>query len=107
LPRVNINNMASVCHLIIGRLESRPRSWPARSRDDALEKLEPAHLSHGVRASEDEKLLRKFAAAGTSFHAYPTSNVLLGAARDYANHPHQAIAGRGLQRDIPTPRRKH
>ena len=105
MPRVN--NMASVCHLIIGRLEWRLRSCPARPEDDALEKLEPAHLSHGVRASEDEKLLRKFAAAGTSFHAYPTSNVLLGAARDYANHPHQAIAGRGLQRDIPTPRRKH
>jgi adenosine deaminase len=54
---------------------------------DALEKLEPRHLSHGVRASEDEKLLRELAAAGTWFHVCPTSNVLLGAARDYANHP--------------------
>jgi adenosine deaminase len=62
---------------------------------DALEKLEPAHLSHGVRASEDEKLLRELAAAGTWFHVCPTSNILLGAAPDYANHPIRQLLDAG------------
>ena len=54
---------------------------------DALEKLEARHLSHGVRAVEDSGLLRELSARGVWFHTCPTSNLMLGVARDYSSHP--------------------
>ena len=62
---------------------------------DALEKLGATHLSHGVGAGKDPALLRELAASGIWFHVCPTSNILLGAAADYANHPIKRLAEAG------------
>ena len=62
---------------------------------DALEKLGATHLSHGVGAGKDPALLRDLAARGIWFHVCPTSNILLGAAADYANHPIKRLAEAG------------
>jgi len=62
---------------------------------DALEKLGATHLSHGVGATKDPALLRELAASGIWFHVCPTSNILLGAATDYASHPIKRLADAG------------
>ena len=64
---------------------------------DALEKLGATHLSHGVGASTDPALLRELAAGGIWFHVCPTSNILLGAATDYASHPIRRLADAGCK----------
>ena len=62
---------------------------------DALEKLGATHLSHGVGAGKDPGLLRELARSGIWFHVCPTSNILLGAATDYASHPIKRLADAG------------
>ena len=62
---------------------------------DALEKLEAPHLSHGVRACEDENLLRELAAGKFWFHTCPTSNILMGVAPDYPRHPIKRLLDAG------------
>ena len=62
---------------------------------EAVEKLQAGHLSHGVRAVEDPALLRELSARGVWFHVCPTSNVLLGVARDYATHPIRRLLDAG------------
>lgn len=61
----------------------------------AVEKLGAEHLSHGVRAVEDPALLRQLSVRGVWFHVCPTSNVLLGVARDYATHPVRRLLDAG------------
>ena len=39
--------------------------------------------------------MREFAASGIWFHVCPTSNILLGAAADYANHPIRRLTDAG------------
>jgi adenosine deaminase len=62
---------------------------------DALEKLGASHLSHGVAVAKDPGLLRELVASGIWFHVCPTSNILLGAATDYASHPIRRLADAG------------
>jgi adenosine deaminase len=62
---------------------------------DALETLGATHLSHGVGASQDPGLVRELAMSGIWFHVCPTSNILLGAASDYANHPIRRLTDAG------------
>jgi len=54
---------------------------------EALEQLDAGHLSHGVRAAEDPGLSRELSARGVWFHTCPTSNVMLGGASGFSDHP--------------------
>jgi adenosine deaminase len=58
----------------------------------------PMHrLGHGVRAIEDPELVRELAERGTVLEVCPTSNVVLGAYRDYAAHPFPALRDAGVR----------
>lgn len=52
-----------------------------------IELLDPERIDHGVRAAEDPDLLREIAARRLPLTVCPTSNVVLGVARDMASHP--------------------
>lgn len=52
-----------------------------------IELLDPERIDHGVRAAEDEELLRELAARRMPLTVCPTSNVVLGVAEDMASHP--------------------
>jgi adenosine deaminase len=54
-------------------------------------------LGHGVRAIEDPELVRELADRGTVLEVCPTSNVVLGAYRDYAAHPFPALRDAGVR----------
>jgi adenosine deaminase len=54
-------------------------------------------LGHGVRAIEDPDLVRELAERGTVLEVCPTSNVVLGAYRDYAAHPFPALREAGVR----------
>jgi len=64
---------------------------------DAIEQLGASHLSHGIGASSDPGLMRELTASGVWFHVCPTSNILLGAATDYASHSIKRLADAGCQ----------
>jgi len=64
---------------------------------DALDKLGATHLSHGIGAAQDEALVEELAARCVWFHVCPTSNVRLGAARDYATHPIRRLLDAGCR----------
>jgi adenosine deaminase len=55
-----------------------------------------ARLGHGVRAVEDPGLVAELAARGTVLEVCPTSNVVLGAYRSYAEHPFPALRAAGV-----------
>jgi len=61
----------------------------------ALAKLGAMHLSHGVGAARDPALLRELAARGVWFHTCPTSNVRLGGASGFADHPIRRLVEAG------------
>lgn len=54
-------------------------------------------ISHGVRAAEDPALLRELATAGVFLHVCPTSNLLLGCAPSYREHPLRSLVDAGVR----------
>jgi adenosine deaminase len=54
-------------------------------------------LGHGVRAVEDPALVRELADRGIVLEVCPTSNVALGAYRDYASHPFPLLRAAGVR----------
>ena len=54
-------------------------------------------ISHGVRAVDDPALLSALAAEGVFLHVCPTSNVLLGCAAGYGQHPLRALLLAGVR----------
>jgi len=53
----------------------------------AVDQLGVGHLAHGVRAVEDAALVRQLAERAIWLHVAPTSNLRLGVAACYADHP--------------------
>jgi adenosine deaminase len=54
-------------------------------------------ISHGVRAVDDPALVCALAAEGVFLHVCPTSNVLLGCATGYGQHPLRALLVGGVR----------
>ena len=63
----------------------------AQSVRVVIEELGVTHISHGVRIFEDPNLVRWIAERGTYLHTCPTSNLRLGVAKSYAEHPLRAL----------------
>jgi adenosine deaminase len=54
---------------------------------EAIDVLEVDRIGHGIRAAEDEALLRTLAARRVPLECCPTSNLRTGVVRDWAEHP--------------------
>jgi adenosine deaminase len=67
-----------------------------RSVWDAL-RLGPQRIGHGVRSTEDPRLLEHLAASGVTLEVAITSNVQTGAARSRAQHQLAALAAAGVR----------
>jgi adenosine deaminase len=59
--------------------------------------LPVTRLDHGVRASEDPQLVREIAVRGLTLNTCPTSNVVLGVYRSYAEHPLPRLREAGVR----------
>jgi adenosine deaminase len=63
---------------------------------DAVVECGARQISHGVRAVEDPALVQDLARRGVVLHVCPTSNVMLGCAKDYRTHPLRALLKSGV-----------
>jgi adenosine deaminase len=63
---------------------------------DALE-VGSERIGHGVTAIHDPALVRHLAEQGTVLEVSPTSNICLGVAPSYAEHPFRALYDAGVQ----------
>lgn len=61
-----------------------------------------SRIGHGVRAAEDQALLRELAERGTVLEVCPGSNIALGLYPDWASHPVQRIADAGVKVTVST-----
>jgi adenosine deaminase len=68
---------------------------PASVRD-AVVACGAVQISHGVRAVEEPALVAELARRRVVLHVCPTSNVMLGCARDHATHPLRALRAAGV-----------
>jgi aminodeoxyfutalosine deaminase len=68
---------------------------------DALA-FDPARLRHGVRAVEDQGLLRELAARGVVCDVCPTSNVALGVTPSLGEHPLPRLLAAGVPCTVGT-----
>lgn len=69
---------------------------PAHVRD-VVDHLRPDRLGHGVRASEDPRLLERIVASGTALEVCPASNVALGVYDSPAAVPLRALLDAGAR----------
>jgi adenosine deaminase len=79
----------------LGLTAHAAEAGPATAVRDAVERLGVRRIGHGSRAAEDPELLKWAADEGVCFEVCPTSNVLTGAARSYAEHPVGAFVRAG------------
>ena len=79
----------------LGLTAHAAEAGPATAVRDAVERLGVRRIGHGSRAAEDPELLKWAADEGVCFEVCPTSNVLTGAARSYAEHPVGAFVHAG------------
>lgn len=63
---------------------------------DAVIECGARQISHGVRAVEEPELVQELVRRGVVLHVCPTSNVMLGCAKDYATHPLRALVAAGV-----------
>jgi len=87
---------------IAGRagLASVPHGGELRGPDhvtQCLDHLHPDRLGHGVRASEDPRVLDRVAAAGVALEVCPSSNVALGVYRTLEEVPVRTLVEHGVQ----------
>ena len=68
----------------------------------ALEVLGADRLRHGIRAIEDEGLVRELADRGTVLDVCPISNLRTGAVRSLAEHPLPQLVSAGVRCSIST-----
>jgi len=68
---------------------------PERVRD-TLEILEVDAIQHGVTAAEDPKLLEELARRGTQLNLGISSNIALGVAGSYEDHPIRTLLAAGV-----------
>jgi adenosine deaminase len=64
---------------------------------EAIDVLEVDRIGHGIRAAEDEALLRALAARRVPLECCPTSNLKTGVVRDWAGHPLPALVRAGVR----------
>jgi len=62
----------------------------------------PKQIQHGIHIVEDESLMKLSKDKGIIFNVCPTSNVLLGYAKDYKTHPIKIMVEYGLNVTIGT-----
>ena len=68
----------------------------------ALEALQADRLRHGIRAVEDDGLVRELAGRGTVLDVCPLSNLRTGAVASLADHPLPQLVAAGVQCSIST-----
>ncbi len=68
-------------------------AWESVS--DALDHIKPARIGHGVRAIENEDLVRRIADDGIVLECCPGSNISLKVFEDFAAHPVPAFIDAG------------
>ncbi len=64
---------------------------------DALDVVRPSRIGHGVRAIEDEALVRRLADEGTVLEVCPGSNIALKVFPDFAAHPLRRLKEAGVR----------
>ncbi|KRB58574.1 adenosine deaminase [Rhizobium sp. Root708] len=64
---------------------------------DALNVVRPSRIGHGVRAIEDEALVRRLAEQGTVLEVCPGSNIALQVFPDFAAHPLRRLKEAGVR----------
>ena len=64
---------------------------------DALDHVRPSRLGHGVRASEDDALVRRIADAGVVLEVCPGSNLALNLYPDISSHPFDRLRRAGVK----------
>jgi len=74
----------------------------AASVRGALETLGADRLRHGIRAVEDDGLVRELADRGTVLDVCPISNLRTGAVRSLAEHPLPKLVAAGVRCSIST-----
>jgi adenosine deaminase len=79
----------------LGLTAHAAEAGPASAVREAVAQLGATRIGHGSRAAEDPDLLAWAAQEGICFEVCPTSNVLTGAARSYAEHPARAFVAAG------------
>jgi adenosine deaminase len=68
-----------------------------RSVRQALESLGVERIGHGVRAAEDEGLVRDLAVCGVPLECCPTSNLKTGVVAAWADHPLPRLLAAGVR----------
>lgn len=68
----------------------------AESVWDALEATQPSRIGHGIRCLEDPKLVDTLRESQVTLEVCPSSNVCLGAAPSWAEHPLPDLLNEGL-----------
>jgi len=63
----------------------------------AMEILEVERIGHGVRAVEDERVVRELAARAVPIECCPTSNIRTGVVRSWADHPLPRLVALGVR----------
>jgi adenosine deaminase len=71
--------------------------WQGPHSVRAALELPISRIDHGVRAIEDPDLVHELAARGITLNACPTSNVVLGVYRSYAEHPLPHLRAAGVR----------
>jgi adenosine deaminase len=71
--------------------------WQGPGSVRAALALPVSRIDHGVRASEDAALVSEIAARGITLNTCPTSNVVLGVYRSYAEHPLPHLRAAGVR----------
>lgn len=64
---------------------------------DALDHVRPSRIGHGVRAAEDEALVRRIADEGVVLEACPGSNLALNVYPDISSHPFDRLRRAGVK----------
>lgn len=64
---------------------------------DALDHVRPARIGHGVRAAEDDALVRRIADTGVVLEVCPGSNLALGLYPDMPSHPFDRLRRAGVK----------
>lgn len=69
---------------------------------DTLRDLRPERIGHGINAIGDLALVDRIAEAGVTLEVCPGSNVFLGAAKSWRDHPIARLRDRGVRVTVST-----
>jgi aminodeoxyfutalosine deaminase len=86
-------------------LHSVPHAGETEGADSvrsAIDDLGAERIGHGVRAVEDQELVRRIVDDGVFLEVCPTSNVLLNVVDDLEAHPFTALADAGIRVNLNT-----